>query len=258
MSMAYRVMRQATRNGKKYNVNSVIGNDPSKTIRANKVKNPVTNGMNEPNVRVSPRMQDGKRRVVQRNMNPLKSRVIPGPNGARMGERLEGNLYGKKGYDNSLLPAVAENNPNVINQGRRRLNRGSLEGGSMKGRKLEIQATASQTGNEYGPGLAPKNYGPEQKVSTSRWRGVEDIKNTATGQAPMSTFFRTREARDAMMASGQGKDYQWAKGTTSWGRVAGTIGAGYAGIDTIDRMGSGGSITRNETGRFDMMGIPIL
>lgn len=256
--MVYRVMRQATRNGKKYNVNSVIGNDPSKSIKINKVINPVTKGLNEPNVRVSPRMKDGKRRVVQRNMNPLKSRVIPGPNGARMGERLEGNLYGKRGYDDSLLPAVVENNQNVIKQGRRRLNRGSLEGGSMKGRKLEIQATASQTGNEYGPGLAPRAHGPQPEVNSSSWRGVEDIKNTVSGQAPLSTFFRNREARDAMMASGEGASHKWAKGSTSWGRVAGTAAAGYAAIDTIDRMGSGGSITRNETGRFDMMGIPIL
>lgn len=225
--VAARVARSAAQSVSAPNVRNMGPN-----VRANLPKNVVTKGFNEPSIRVSDRVLDGKKRQLQRGTLPVT-------------------------------------NSEPVSSKKRVLNRGTLPGGSAMNGSGARQPQAVAGGGGGNPPNPPRPYklnrgtlpGGSMNGSTttrSRWRGVEDIKNTATGQAPMSTFFRTREARDAMMASGQGKDYQWAKGTTSWGRVAGTAAAGYAGMDTIDRMGSGGSITRNETGRFDMMGIPIL
>ncbi|MGF0347610.1 hypothetical protein ACQR3P_28630 [Rhodococcus sp. IEGM1300] len=251
------IVRQAARNGKKYNVNRRKGAGPNAQLNGNRVPNPVTQGLNEPNVRVSPRMKEGKRRIVHRDLNPLKTKTVPGPNGqtARMSERLEGNLYGRRGSQKELLPAIVPKNDNIIEVASEGPAKTKRKYHRNKGNK-EGKPMPRHRGQEQSP--TPKVDAEPAAEAASRWRGIEDIKNTATGQAPLSTFFRNREARDSMMASGEGASHKWAKGSTSWGRVAGTGMGVYAGVDTLDRMTSGGSITRNETGRFDMMGIPIL
>lgn len=295
--------KQVSRAANRTPVRSASARNLQPTLRANLPKNVVTKGMNEPNIRVSDRMLDGRKRQLSRGTVPItKSNPSPSAKVHTSGTYEEnGRTYGYAGVEGSkgdLAGAIF--NPKITTDGKKRtVNRGSLSGGSSMngGRVKEPQASAGGGGGNgptppgpnnppdgpygpafperahgpafperaHGPGFPERAHGPAfperahgPAFPDKKWRGIEDIKNTVSGQVPLSTFFRNKNARDHMMASGKGADYEWGKGTISKARVAGTAAAGYAAIDTIDRAGSGGSITRNETGRFDMMGIPIL
>lgn len=124
---------------------------------------------------------------------------------------------------------------------------------NIPGRKgVKPTFTGTEGSPVHGPAYA------KGTSSTEKFRGIQDITDSATRMTPASTFFRTREARDTMLNSGQGKDYQWAKGTLSKGRIAGTAAGLYVAGDTIDRASGGGNVIRNETGKFDLMGVPII
>lgn len=239
-------------------------------LRANLPKNVVTKGMNEPNIRVSDRVLDGRKRQLSRGTLPI-TKSNPSPSAEIVSSKEIGSVSARGiKFSNGETGAAFYRKENLGGGKKRTLNRGTVSGGSMRGGGGTQQPVAASGGGgtpPVPPGPKKRNLnrgqleGGSMKGRTdqpSRWRGIEDIKNTATGQAPLTTFFRNREARDNMMKSGEGSKHEWAKGTISKGRVAGTVAAGYAGLDTMDRATGGGSITRNETGRFDMMGIPIL
>lgn len=235
------VVRQSLKAGGRLNVKGANVKNLGPKIKVNSPKNPVTNGMNEPIVRVS--------QSARREYGPGLTPKMHGPS---MPPRHHGPM-----------PAPKEHGPGLSPK-----NYGPAVTGGVPA-KLPTPNSPSYLSNPQQAGGAI--YGPTQANSPAmgpafakgthkdeRWRGLDDIKMTATGQAPASTFFRNREARNKMMNSGEGRDHKWAKGSLSWGRMAGTAAGVYAGIDTLDRMGSGGSLMRNETGRFDMMGVPIL
>ena len=210
----------------------------------------VTRGMNQANNKIATNLSQAKAKIDRVGNNFAKNTIeaaIAGKGGPSIGARIKGMADGQaqqvvgnaqqkwaEGFANGMKPQP-------------RARRNSTKAASPSAQvpqktEASVPAAISDGGNGKGP----------------NWRGMTDIKMTAQGDAPLSTFFRNREARDAMIASGEGSAHKWAKGSTSWKRVGATVGAGYVGIDTVDRMSSGGSLTRNETGKTDLMGIPIL
>lgn len=209
----------------------------------------VTRGMNRANNAIATNLSRTRNKVDRVGNNFAKNTIDQAlANGPKQGVK-------------SRIKGMADNQvKNVVNGAQKKWAEGFAEGVKPQPRKPRAQTTSPSASvaapTASTPTVPPKNNGMTDVAS--RFRGVQDIKMTAKGDAPLSTFFRNRESRDAMIESGKGSSYEFAKGSTSWKRVGATAAAGYAGIDTIDRMGSGGSLTRNETGRFDMMGIPIL
>lgn len=83
-------------------------------------------------------------------------------------------------------------------------------------------------------------------------------KQAYNGDVPLTTMFRNGEAIKDMRASGRGAKHEWGEGSLSWKKIGATAGAGYVGIDSVHRMGSGGGFTRNAEGQRDIVGIPII
>ena len=209
---------------------------------------------------------------VTRGMNKANNAIATNLSNARSKLDRVGNDFAKSTIEQALangpkqsvksrVKGMADNQAkNVVNGAQKKWAERFAEGVKPQPRKPKAQTASPIVSAEASvassPTVPPKNNGITD--AASRFRGVQDIKMTATGEAPLSTFFRTRESRDAMIASGEGSSYQFAKGSTSWKRVGATAAAGYVGIDAVDRMSSGGSLTRNETGRSDLVGIPIL
>lgn len=210
---------------------------------------------------------------VTRGMNKANNAIATNLSNARSKLDRVGNDFAKNTIEQALangpkqsvgsrIKGMADNQArNVVNGAQKKWAEGFAEGVKPQPRKPKVQ-TASPSASVEGPTATPSPTVPPNNNgitdAASRFRGGQDIKMTARGEAPLSTFFRDRESRDAMIASGKGSSYQFAKGSTSWKRVGATAAAGYVGIDAVDRMSSGGSLTRNETGRSDLVGIPIL
>lgn len=209
----------------------------------------VTRGMNRANNAIATNLSRARNKVDRVGNNFAKNTIEQAlANGPKQGVK-------------SRIKGMADNQSrNVVNGAQKKWAEGFAEGVKPQPRKQRVQTTSPNVSAAASPvslpTVPPKNNGMTD--SASRFRGVQDIKMTAKGEAPLSTFFRNRESRDAMIESGKGSSYEFAKGSTSWRRVGATAAAGYAGIDAVDRMSSGGSLTRNETGKSDLVGIPIL
>lgn len=96
-------------------------------------------------------------------------------------------------------------------------------------------------------------------------RVFQGVKNAGTqtkqayrGQVPLTTPLRKGDAIASMRASKQGAEYEWGDGSLSWKKVGLAAAGGYAAIDSVNRMESGGSVTRNAEGQRDIVGIPII
>lgn len=94
------------------------------------------------------------------------------------------------------------------------------------------------------------------------YQGVKGLGSQATqtvkGEVPLTTMFRTGDARRQMEASGMGADYQWGEKSLSWKKIGATAAGGYVGVDSVHRMATGGGFTRNAEGQRDIVGIPII
>ncbi|MBA4293904.1 hypothetical protein C0431_13155 [bacterium] len=208
----------------------------------------VTRGFNQANNKIATNLVQAKSKVDRfagdYAQNTIDQAMARGGAGKSSGGRIKG-----------MADKQAQS---VVNNAQKKWAQGFAEGVKPQPRAPRAKASGGTVATP--PSTPPvKATGITDTPPTeSKFRAMQDIKMAARGEAPATTVFRTREARDAMIKSGEGKDHKFAKGSTSWQRVGVTAAAGYAGFDAVDRMGSGGNLTRNETGKRDIVGIPIL
>jgi hypothetical protein len=101
-------------------------------------------------------------------------------------------------------------------------------------------------------------------ISRSAKRFALDAQRTWRGDASFNNLtyiLRNEKAKAAYRAAvrnGTADEFTYGPGSFSMGRVAAVGLGGYAVLDAVGRVASGGSVTRNASGRRDLVGLPLI